>query len=86
MGSGASKSAAQSTLRKFPNRAPGSAPPPPTSSTAADAAEQAASRIRAAHKAYGDRAAAAAQKDFNLEDPAQGRREAPKASFSKNEG
>ncbi|KAG8163244.1 hypothetical protein KVR01_006541 [Diaporthe batatas] len=33
MGSGASKSAAQSTIRKFPNRAPGSAVPPPSSTS-----------------------------------------------------
>lgn len=87
MGSGASKSAAQSSIRKFPNRAPGAAAPPPPSSSTAAAAEQATARIRAAHKAYGDRASAAAQNDFNLEYPAQGERtEPPRASLSKNEG
>lgn len=43
MGSGASKTAAQSTIRKFPNRAPGSAvPPPPTSSAATKATRESA--------------------------------------------
>lgn len=55
MGSGASKSAAQNTIRKFPNRAPGSAVPPPTSGSSASRAA-AASRPSPSRKAQAPKA------------------------------
>ncbi|KAL1864317.1 hypothetical protein Daus18300_007740 [Diaporthe australafricana] len=59
MGSGASKSAAaaQSTVRKFPNRAPGSAVPPPSSGSSA-------SRVAAASRPSPSRKAQAPQASF----------------------
>ncbi|KAI3399784.1 hypothetical protein diail_5580 [Diaporthe ilicicola] len=55
MGSGASKSAAQSTIRKFPNRAPGSAVPPPSAGSSAPRAA-AASRPSPSRKAQAPQA------------------------------
>lgn len=58
MGSGASKSAAQSTIRKFPNRAPGSAVPPPSTGSPASRAA-AASRPLPSRKAQAPEASLA---------------------------
>ncbi|KAG6368125.1 hypothetical protein INS49_002326 [Diaporthe citri] len=58
MGSGASKSAAQSTIRKFPNRAPGSAVPPPSTGSSASRAA-AASRPPPSRKAQAPKASLA---------------------------
>ncbi|KAJ4414036.1 hypothetical protein N0V82_008153 [Gnomoniopsis sp. IMI 355080] len=56
MGSGPSKSAAQSTIRKFPNRAPGSAVPPPASPSPSSAAARAASERATTQRAAAGRA------------------------------
>ncbi|CAN8101360.1 unnamed protein product [Discula destructiva] len=89
MGSGASKSAAQSTIRKFPNRAPGSAVPPSSASSASArlTAEPATSRMVAAKKARNGGASMTGSK-FVLEDSAVEQREPgepPMASLSKDD-
>ncbi|KAJ4393157.1 hypothetical protein N0V93_002364 [Gnomoniopsis smithogilvyi] len=77
MGSGPSKSAAQSTIRKFPNRAPGSAVPPPVSSPPSNAAARAASERAAAQRAAAERA--------NEKRGQRGHRESAAASLFKDE-